>query len=169
MKADKDKPMVIVVMGVTGVGKTTIGKQLANTLGWPFYDADDFHPSTNVEKMRQGMALVDEDRLPWLKALNVLIKESLNRGSSAVLACSALRASYRELLKDGNEGVHFVYLSARSEIVQARLNARVGHFMNPTLLASQFQTLEVPSDAIHVNAERSPDEVVQEIIAALGL
>lgn len=161
--------MAVVIMGVTGVGKTTIGKKLANLLNWPYYDADDFHPATNIEKMRQGLALSDEDRLPWLEALNTLIRESLRRGTSTVLACSALRESYRERLKRGNEGVRFVYLCARPEVVQARLSERVGHFMNPGLLTSQFQILEVPSDAIHVNAERSPDEVVQEIIDALGL
>lgn len=161
--------MVVIVMGVTGVGKTTVGKRLANRLGWAFYDADDFHPAANVEKMHKGIALVDEDRLPWLEALSALIEECVRRGESAVLACSALRETYRRILKGDHDGVCFVYLSASPEVIRRRLESRVGHFMNPDLLKSQFETLEVPSDAVVINAEPSPGEIVGEIREKLGV
>ncbi|HET6569087.1 MAG TPA: gluconokinase, partial [Rhodothermales bacterium] len=169
MNGNGKAAMVVVLMGVTGVGKTTVGKRLANGLGWAFYDADDFHPDTNVEKMHKGIALKDEDRMPWLKALNALIGESLERGESAVLACSALRETYRRMLKEGHDRVVFVYLSASPEVVRERLEHRVGHFMNPDLLASQFETLEAPADAVVVDAEGSPREVVREIREKLGV
>lgn len=164
MKAGEEKVRVIVVMGVSGVGKTTIGKRLAKELGWSFFDADDFHPEANVSKMSQGKALADADRQPWLKALHKLIEECLNEDQPAVLACSALRESYRQVLKRGNEGMCFVFLSAPPEVIQERLEERRGHFMSPLLLASQFEALEIPEDAVHVDAAGKPEEIVREIL-----
>jgi gluconokinase len=165
----KQEATVVVVMGVSGVGKTTIGQRLARDLGWSFFDADDFHPEANVLKMHQGMGLADADRFPWLKALNKLISGCLSEGVSAVLACSALKESYRQVLKQGNERLCFVFLSAPPEIIQDRLNQRTGHFMSPLLLASQFETLEIPEDAIHVYAVGSPEKIVKEIRQRAGL
>ena len=154
--------MIVVVMGVTGSGKTTIGRLLAEQLDWSFYDADDFHPPENVEKMRRGDALNDEDRLGWLQDLNRLIVRLLARGESGILACSALKASYREyLLVD--EQVRLVYLKGDSGLIKQRLSERRGHYMNPSLLDSQFETLEEPGEAITVDISSSPDAILQTI------
>lgn len=158
---------VVVVMGVSGSGKSTIGRRLAEELGWPFYDADDFHPPANVEKMRRGEALSDTDRQPWLRALRDLIRRCLEERTPAVLACSALKASYREILMEGDEAVVFVYLAGSPEMIQARLAARHGHFFNPDLLASQFAALEEPTDAITVYAAEPPEALVTQIRHAL--
>lgn len=163
MRDGYETAIAVIVMGVTGAGKTTIGRLLAEQTGWPFYDADDFHPAVNVEKMRQGIPLVDDDRLPWLKALHTLISESLQRDASLVVACSALREAYRHVLSEGDGRVRFVHLAASREVIEGRLTARVGHFMNPRLVASQFQTLEVPADALTVDAGATPEEIVSEI------
>ena len=159
---------VAVVMGVSGSGKTTIGEHLADVLGWPFYDADDFHPAANVEKMGRGEALTDADRMPWLHALRDLIARCLEERTSAVLACSALKASYREILVEGGgEAVVFVYLSGTQELIEARLAARHGHFFDASLLESQFAVLEEPEDAIVVEIAGEPEALVAKIRAAL--
>ena len=160
-------PRVAVVMGVSGSGKTTVGRLLAETLGWLFYDADDFHPAANVEKMGRGEALVDADRWPWLRALRDLIRRCLEERTSAVLACSALKASYREVLVEGNEAVVFVYLAGTPETIEARLAARRGHFFNPELLASQFAALEEPAGAIVIPVRHDPDAMVEAVLRAL--
>src|SRR5436853_1871764 len=162
----------IILMGVSGSGKTTIGKLLAEALGWPFYDADDFHPPANVERMRQGIALTDEDRKPWLAALARLIAEALAANQSIVLASSALKEAYRKQLKargalPADEPV--VYLRVPPEVAAARLKERHGHFMPASLVPSQFATLEEPADAIVIDATQSPDEIVAQIRQALGL
>jgi gluconokinase len=162
----------IILMGVSGSGKTTIGKLLAEALGWPFYDADDFHPPANVERMRRGIALTDEDRKPWLAALARLIAEALANNQSIVLASSALKEAYREQLKP--RGVMpadepFVYLRVPPEVAAVRLKERHGHFMPASLVPSQFATLEEPADAIVIDATQSPDEIVAQIRQALGL
>jgi gluconokinase len=162
----------IILMGVSGSGKTTIGELLGQALGWPFYDADDFHPPANVERMRRGIALTDEDRKPWLAALARLIGEALGAGQSLVLACSALRAAYRdELTPRGATGeqVRFVYLRVPPEIAAARLRDRRGHYMPASLVPSQFATLEEPADATVINATQSPDAIVAEIRRVLAL
>lgn len=164
-----DLIMVIVLMGVTGCGKTTVGKMLANQLGWEFYDADDFHPEANVEKMRNGIALNDEDRVPWLQALANLIESADEQKHNIILACSALKHNYRKLLRHDLKPVRFIYLKGPHELIKERLEARKGHYMNPVLLQSQFQALEEPKDAIYMDISPEPDIIVSTIRKELGL
>jgi gluconokinase len=160
--------MVIVVMGVTGSGKTTIGQKLSAELGWKYYDADDFHPRANVEKMRAGIPLDDADRIPWLETLSDLIRNCLGRGEDAVLACSALKKSYREYLLI-DERVKLIHLQGDYALIQKRLGGRSGHFMNPALLDSQFATLEEPEQDVQIDISLSPGEIVKTIRRRLGL
>lgn len=168
--------MIVVVMGVSGSGKTSIGKRLAKTIICEFADADDFHPRANKEKMRSGVPLTDEDRLPWLQDLRKLISDHQSESKSLILACSALKQNYRRVL-EGTEDesqqqstskqqskVIFVWLKVDFETVQKRLKKRRHEFMNPDLLKSQFDTLEEPADAIVVDARKSIPIVVDEII-----
>jgi gluconokinase len=160
--------MVIVVMGVAASGKTTVGRLLAEELGWTFYDADDFHSRENVEKMSRGLALDDEDRRPWLERLRELMRECLSLGRDAVLACSALKESYREcLLIDGR--VRVAYLEADRELIRGRLTERSDHFMKADMLDSQFAALEEPEPSTHYDASRPPAELVREIRERLGV
>jgi gluconokinase len=161
--------VVIILMGVSGVGKTTVGKRLAEALGWRFLEGDDFHPPANVEKMAAGIPLTDADRLPWLERLRELVAEVLARGEDAVLACSALKRSYRQLLTVDPARVRWVYLWAPREVIASRLAARTGHFMPLTLLGSQLETLETPEDALQVDVTPGPDEVVATIRERLGI
>jgi gluconokinase len=154
--------MVVVLMGVAGSGKTTIGRGLSKELGWKFYDADDFHPRPNVEKMSRGVPLDDTDRIPWLEALRELVRACLERGESAVLACSALKENYREYLLI-DEGVKLVYLKGDYDLIQDRLRTRRGHFMKPEMLDSQFATLEEPEQGIHVDISSPPEEIIKAI------
>jgi gluconokinase len=160
--------LVIVVMGVAGAGKTTVGQLLAAELGWAFEDADDYHSAANVEKMRNGIPLTDEDRAPWLKVLRGLISGWLAEGKNAVLACSALKRVYRDRLRVAPE-VHFVYLRATAAVLQERLRARHGHYMTEPMLASQLAALEEPEHAIVIEADGTPEEIVREILARLAL
>jgi gluconokinase len=160
--------MVIVLMGVSGSGKTTVGRLLAEQLGWKYFEADDYHSGASVEKMRSGVPLDDDDRRPWLEALRELIRDCLRRDESAVLACSALKESYREFLLI-DERVVLVYLKGHYEIIQRRLARRRGHYMNPNLLRSQFDALEEPAAAAHVDISPSPEEIVKEVRSRLGL
>jgi gluconokinase len=160
--------MVIVVMGVTGSGKTTIGDLLAQRLGWEFADADDFHSAANKEKMHKGIPLTDADRLPWLTAIHDQITKWLALKQNVVLACSALKQSYRQLLWSGPE-VRLVYLKGSYELIAERLRARKGHFADEHILAAQFRDLQEPSDAITVSIDASPEEIVDEICGRLGL
>lgn len=159
--------MIVVVMGVAGAGKTTVGRLLAARLGAEFLDADDFHPVANVEKMRVGAALTDEDRWPWLARLNGVLRECEARGAAAVLACSALKASYRDVLLDELADARLVYLRGSRETIAARLAARRGHYMNPALLDSQFAALEEPAEAIVAEVDADLTSVVAFLVERL--
>ena len=158
--------MVIVLLGVTGSGKSTLGKVLAAELVWRFIEGDDFHPAANVEKMRRGVALTDSDRTPWLQNVRTAIAEVLAQGESAVVACSALKKSYRDVLRISSD-VKFVYLKASMALIEARLQKRGRHFMNPVLIPSQFDTLEEPKKALRVDAGLPLREAVAQIRRAL--
>lgn len=163
--------MIVIVFGVSGAGKTTIAKLLAQEVGWRFYEADDFHSQANINKMQRGIPLTDQDRSPWLESLRQLIERSLEVGENAVLACSALKRAYRERLRASDE-VKFVFLRGDSALIEKQLRLRRGHFMNPELLRSQFADLEEPKpngDAITIELGRTPQELVEEIKAKLHL
>lgn len=155
--------MVYIVMGVSSSGKSLIGEKLARKLGVPFYDADDFHPEENVEKMTSGQPLNDNDRLPWLQILarNIVQWEQAH---GAVLACSALKESYRIILSPSATPVRFIYLKGSKELIAQRMQKRSGHFMPESLLDSQFEALEEPEDTITVNIDKSPDQIIQSIL-----
>jgi gluconokinase len=159
--------MVIILMGVTASGKTTVGRLLASVLGYQFYDADDFHPRANIDKMRHGIPLDDADRLPWLETLRDLVRRSVAEHAGAVLACSALKEVYRRYLLVGPQ-VALVYLKADQDLIRQRLLQRQGHFMNPELLESQFATLEEPKQGIWIDASLAPEEIVSAIRHQLG-
>ena len=169
------RPAAIIVMGVSGSGKSTIGALLAEALGWPFADADGFHPAANVAKMAAGQPLTDEDRWPWLDAIAAHIGASRTAGQPVVVACSALRRAYRERLRAGHGDLIFLHLAGAPEVIATRQAARQGHFMPPSLMASQFATLEDPAaeaDAVIVSVSASPHEVVAtalEQLAARGV
>lgn len=154
--------MVIIIMGVTGSGKTTVGRLLAAKLQWKFYEGDDFHPAANIEKLRQGAPLSDEDRLPWLMAISNTIRGVIDRGENAVVTCSALKEKYRQVLRI-NSAVVLIYLQAEAELIEDRLKHRTGHFMNPALIHSQFETLEEPEFALQIDARLPPEEIVGTI------
>jgi gluconokinase len=160
--------LIVIVMGVTGAGKTTIGKLLAAELGWLFADADDFHSPANKEKISHGIPLNDEDRKPWLDRLRSEIVAWIAEGKNAVLACSALKRSYREELQAGPE-VHIVYLKGDADLIAKRLSARHGHFADVQILASQFADLEQPENAVTVEIIGTPAQIVAEIRRKLGL
>jgi gluconokinase len=159
--------MIVIVMGTTGSGKTTIGSLLAKRLGWEFVDADDFHPPANVEKMKHGIPLTDADREPWLRALHDKIVEWTAEKRNVVLACSALKQSYRDEVRANSE-VKFVYLKGSYELFSRRVLSRKGHFAKQDLIASQFAALEEPTDAIVADASHSPEEIVSEVRSKLG-
>lgn len=152
-------------MGVVGAGKTTVGSQLAQRLGWHFADADDFHSPENKNKISHGIPLTDADRAPWLAALRHAIEQWNAEGRNVVLACSALKRVYRHELQSG--AVNFVYLDGNYDLIAARLRARHGHFATESILKSQLADLEEPPDAITVSIDRAPDAIVEEIIAKL--
>ena len=161
-------PLIILVMGVVGSGKTTVGQLLAQQLGREFADADSFHSAENVEKIRQGIALTDADRAPWLQALRDAIVKWIAERKNVVLACSALKQKYREELLVSPEA-KLVYLKGSRELILSRLQARHGHFATEKLLASQLETLEEPGDAVSVDVSGTPEEIVAEIREELGL
>ncbi len=162
--------MIVVLMGVSGSGKSTIGKILAEQLEWTFVEADDYHPPANVEKMRRGQPLTDEDRRPWLRELRDRIDAALAIREYVVLACSALKHAYQDYLERNEpECVQYVYLHGSEELIRQRLAARKGHFMNPTLLHSQFEALEPPADAIRVDIAPAPEVIAAEVKKKLGL
>jgi gluconokinase len=163
--------VIVIVFGVSGAGKTMIGKLLAEGLGWRFLEADDFHPRANIDKMRRGIPLTDEDRSPWLDSLREQIGKFVEARQDAVLACSALKRVYRERLRVSDD-VRFVFLRGNYALIESQLRRRRGHFMNPALLRSQFADLEEPrsvEDAVTIELGRTPEELVQEIKTKLLL
>jgi gluconokinase len=165
-------PRVIVVMGVSGAGKTEIGRALANALQWTFHDADEYHSPANIAKMHRGEGLTDADRAPWLAKLHALVADVIASKQSCVLACSALKESYRVELRPENASpgeVRFVYLDVPREVLEQRLRDRRGQFAPPALLDSQLATLEKPRDALWVDGTRSPAEIVGVIRERLGV
>lgn len=156
--------MIIIVCGVSGTGKSTIGKLLADTLHIPFYDADDFHSTKNIQKMRSGLALTDEDRAPWLESLSIKLSQWESQ-QGAVLACSSLKESYRKLLSSKcNLGIHWVMLNGSKELLTERLNSRKGHYFDSSLLSSQLNTLELPSYGLVVNVQLPPEKIINQVL-----
>ena len=155
-------------MGVAGCGKSTIGAMLAHELGWDFYDADDFHSKSNRMKMAQNIPLTDEDRASWLDSLRSLIGQNIQNEKSIVLACSALKKSYRDILMINEQG-EFIYLRGTYEQIEARLLQRSGHFMSSKMLASQFDILEEPQDALTIDITHTPQEIISAIRKGLAL
>ncbi|HEX6880786.1 MAG TPA: gluconokinase [Terriglobales bacterium] len=160
--------MIVIVMGVAGAGKTTIGRLLADALGWQFEDADSYHSPENVQKMAAGIPLTDADRAPWLESLRSIVQSWVSNNQSGVLACSALKQSYRERLQVSPR-VRIVYLRGPIELIRERMNLRAGHYMKPELLQSQFDTLEEPADAVVADASGTPAEIVRQIRARLNI
>jgi gluconokinase len=161
--------MVVVVMGVSGAGKTTVGMALAVSLGWRFVEGDTLHPVANREKMRAGVPLTESDRAPWLAAVHAVAERAMERRESIVIACSALKRRYREILRGDCRGVRFAYLQVLQATAAARSATRVGHFAGPTLVPSQFETLEEPADALTIDGTRPPEEIVAAIRCEFGM
>lgn len=161
------RPLTLIFMGVAGSGKTTVAKLFAERTGAIFYEGDDFHPPSNVDKMRQGIPLTDDDRTVWLRRLGEMIARSLAKSELAAFTCSALKATYREQLQGDDPRVRFVFLTGPFALIEERLKARTGHFMPSTLLASQFAILEPPMDALTFSCEKTPEEIVAELIQIL--
>ena len=161
--------MIIILMGVSGVGKTTIGQLLTQDLGWRFYDGDDFHPQANIAKMKKGIPLTDDDRTAWLIALQNLRDSLVRENQPAVIACSALKHAYRDRLQGDRKDVHFVYLKGDYNLIRQRLQQRQGHFMKADLLASQFETLEEPVGVRTVDVAQEPQAIIKIIKQQLGL
>jgi gluconokinase len=157
----------LIVMGVAGCGKTTVGKAMAERLGWNLYDANDFHPPENIERMTRGIPLTDADRVPWLTSLHDLISFALAQGQPGVLACSALKDLYRQQLLKGHDDVDIVFLKGGHDLIWSRLYVRQDHYMKPHTLASQFEALEEPREAWKVDASKPVLMIVEEILARL--
>ena len=161
--------MIIVLIGPMGCGKTTVGKALAERLGWPFADGDDFHPPANVEKMRRGIPLEDSDRAGWLASLRHHMDVQMQKGVSLVLACSALKQDYRDMLGIDQQQVVSVYLKGSPELLKERIAGRTHQYMNESLLQSQLATMEEPEDGLTVSISASPELIGAEIITKLGI
>jgi gluconokinase len=169
---DRPAPHILVVMGVSGSGKTTVAALLSRKLGWRFRDADEFHPKANIAKMKSGVPLTDDDRWPWLRAIAAFIDRERARGSYAIVTCSALKRRYRDIIVGKRQDVRLVYLKGDRALVAERLKKRHGHFMPAALLQSQFDALEEPSaveNPLTVSIDKAPEEVAKRIITKLGL
>jgi gluconokinase len=164
-----DRPKAVILMGVAGSGKTAVGKGVATRLGWLFLDADDFHPAANIEKMKHGIPLNDEDRMPWLRALHDELRRQLEENRSVILGCSALKESYRHTLSEHISPLAFVLLDVDQETIRKRLEHRAAtHFFPKELMQSQFAALEKPKDAIVVDAREPLEEVIDQVIRSIG-
>jgi gluconokinase len=159
--------MIVILMGVSGVGKTTIGQILSEKLGWPLFDADEFHSAANIEKMRNGIPLQDADRWPWLDRMNAMLREHEGRGENVLLACSALKQAYRDRLAKGTAGLRWIYLKGSIDLIRQRLEARKNHYMKAGLLESQFATLEEPVDALGIDIGDTPDAIANAVLHRL--
>ena len=158
----------IILMGVSGCGKTSVGKSLEEALGWTFYDGDNYHPRENIDKMSLGIPLNDQDREPWLIALQDLINEENQKGNSVILACSALKKSYRDILRTDIEGMLFVHLDGDFDLIWARMQAREEHYMKAEMLQSQFETLEKPRNALIVEIDSPISSITDKIISQIN-
>jgi gluconokinase len=163
------KPNVIILMGITGVGKIEIGEELAEELGWVFYNGADFHPQANIDKISEGIPLTDEDRQPWLETLNKLIHKHIEQGQQAVLACSALKQSYRNTLLARNNGAVFVYLKGSPTLIGARLRQRLGQLVKANVVASQYEALEEPEGVLTIDADEAPRAIIKQILKEFSL
>jgi gluconokinase len=165
-------PYALVVMGVSGSGKSAVAEQLASRIGWTFEDGDQFHPASNIAKMKAGHPLTDDDRWPWLRAIAAEIDRVCKAGEHVVIACSALKRAYRDILVHGRDDVRIVYLDGTQQLIAARLAKRKGHFMPPDLLPSQFRTLEPPGsdeNPVTVSIDASIEAIVDDIVHQLGI
>lgn len=172
MATSIDKPVVLVLMGVSGCGKTTVAAILSGRLDWPFEEGDALHPQSNIDKMHAGHPLTDEDRAPWLAKVAHWVEDCLDAGENGLITCSALKRSYRDIINRRGHGVEFIYLAGSKETIATRLAARHGHFMPPTLLDSQFEALQEPTadePAIRVDIGPAPSAIANTIIQTLGL
>lgn len=161
--------MIVILMGVSGVGKTTIGQVLSDKLGWALFDADEFHSPASIEKMRNGIPLEDADRWPWLDRMNAMLVEKEGPAESLLLACSALKQVYRDRLAKGAVDLRWIYLKGSIDLIRERLEARKGHYMKAGLLESQFATLEDPGNALNVDVNDSPDAIANLILRQLQI
>ena len=164
---ESDAARALILMGVSGSGKTTVGRALSEATGWPFFDGDDFHPPSNVKKMAMDTPLNDLDRLPWLENLHALILEHLSHEQSVIVASSALKAAYRRILDGSRDDIHFVYLRGSYNLILSRMQQRSDHFMKAGMLRSQFDDLEEPVNALVVSADASIEAIVQQILAEI--
>ena len=169
MKSSDPIPTVIILMGVSSSGKSTIGSALAKRLGWHFFDGDEFHSEGNVQKMAQGEPLTDEDREPWLSDLHDVISEQIALDKPAIIACSALKQDYRDQLLEGNENAQIVYLRGNFDMIYQRIKNRHKHYMKAEMLQSQFEDLEEPTNALVVNIDQSVESIINQIIIELSL
>lgn len=159
--------MIAILMGVSGAGKTTIGQILSRQLGWPLFDADEFHSAASIEKMRSGIPLDDADRWPWLDRMNTMIRQKETQGESVLLACSALKQVYRDRLSKGATEIRWIYLKGSFDLIRERLEARKGHYMKAGLLESQFAALEEPLDALSIEIDNAPNAIADSILRQL--
>ncbi len=158
--------MILIIMGVSGCGKTTIGKMLSAKLNWKYFEGDEYHPQENIEKMKNGIPLNDSDRKPWLLKLQYIINDALSKKVNIIITCSSLKESYRKILKVSNE-VRFIYLKGSYSLIEKRMNERKDHFMKPGMLKSQFDALEEPTDAIIVDIDNSSENILIQILSKL--
>ena len=158
--------MIVQIIGVSGCGKSTIARNLSKELGIPYYDADDYHPKENVEKMKNGLPLDDSDRASWLTTLSMHLQQ-WDKNEGAILACSALKEKYREVLSEGLDDCHWVFLSGEYDLIYNRMTKRQGHYMSEQMLKSQFDSLEIPSYGIHIDINKSPEEIINIIKSSL--